>query len=231
MVKLESVNIPSILHNVRERFKKDLFMTNIGDILVLVNPYKWIDSYYTMDVVADFAGKPLDGGDDESNEDPHIFGIAAAAYRGITIAQRQNSKRSKGQAVIISGESGSGKTEATKKCLQYLTAVADGTVQAYLDRGGGGVSSFYPPPPFPLLAYSSHLPLTSSTSPTDRRSVAAQGAAQAACKQRDLRSHAKDLVFQPNLGSPRQRKDGEEQQLVALWKVDGDPIPARRDKR
>ena len=135
MVKLESVNIPSILHNVRERFKEDLFMTNIGDILVLVNPYKWIDSYYTMDVVAKFAGKSLDGGDDESNEDPHIFGIAAAAYRGITLAQRQNSKRSVGQAVIISGESGSGKTEATKKCLQYLTAVADGTVQAYVDQG------------------------------------------------------------------------------------------------
>ena len=136
MVKLESVNIPSILHNIRERFKRDLFMTNIGDILVLVNPYKWIDSYYTMNVVASFANAPLDGGDDENNEDPHIFGIAAAAYRGITLAQRQNAKRSKGQAIIISGESGSGKTEATKKCLQYLTAVADGTVQTYLMQNG-----------------------------------------------------------------------------------------------
>ncbi len=48
---------------------------------------------------------------------PHLFSIPAAAYAAIT-------NKGNPQAIIISGESGSGKTEATKKCLQYLSTVA-----------------------------------------------------------------------------------------------------------
>ena len=60
------------------------------------------------------------------SEPPHIFNIADGAYRGV-IEDKKN------QAVVISGESGAGKTETTKKCLDYITTVA-GSLEGVADK-------------------------------------------------------------------------------------------------
>ena len=111
MVKMNEVCEGSILYNLKQRFAKDEIYTNIGDILVSLNPYKWLDHYFT-DAQLDMLRRLADGDD----VPPHIWGIASRSYRGLL--DRQD------QSILISGESGAGKTEATKKCLAYFAKVA-----------------------------------------------------------------------------------------------------------
>ena len=113
MVKMQDVNEATILHNLFLRFKEDLIYTNIGTILVSVNPFKWLDHLFTPEVIAEH--QKVEPGELTK---PHVFAIANAAYMGGTGPSGAD------QSIIISGESGSGKTEATKKCLQFFAEAA-----------------------------------------------------------------------------------------------------------
>jgi myosin heavy subunit len=111
MVRMADVNEATILRNLKTRFFKDLIYTNIGTILVALNPFKRIDCYGKK-----FAEEHKNTPPGEQS-DPHVFQTAANAYRGKSVERRN-------QSIIISGESGAGKTEATKHCLQYFAMVA-----------------------------------------------------------------------------------------------------------
>ncbi|XP_071797205.1 unconventional myosin-XV-like isoform X2 [Asterias amurensis] len=109
MIQLRDLHEGSILFNLKTRFDKGLIYTYTGSILVAVNPYKLFD-IYGIDTVKKYQGKTL------GNLPPHLFAIANGAY-----ARMQQTD--KNQCVIISGESGAGKTESTKLIMQYLAAV------------------------------------------------------------------------------------------------------------
>ncbi|XP_062841982.1 unconventional myosin-XV [Trichomycterus rosablanca] len=109
MTQLEELHEAAVLLNLRKRFERELIYTYIGSILVAVNPYKMYNIYGT-DMVLQHKGHAL------GENPPHLFAIANAAYTKMMDA-KQN------QCIIISGESGSGKTEATKLVLRFLTAV------------------------------------------------------------------------------------------------------------
>ena len=115
MVKMEDVNEATILHNVRMRFEKDLIYTNIGTILVSVNPFKWMTELYAAHQVERF--QVITPGE---LTPPHIYAVANAAMMGIRDEEQD-------QSIIISGESGAGKTEATKKCLQFFAETTSKT--------------------------------------------------------------------------------------------------------
>ncbi|XP_069686515.1 unconventional myosin IC isoform X2 [Periplaneta americana] len=98
----------AFVDNLRKRFKENLIYTYIGQVLVSVNPYKNLNIYTPEDIKqyrnTHFFEAP-----------PHIFAVSDTAYRSLT-------EENRGQCILISGESGSGKTEASKKVLQFIAA-------------------------------------------------------------------------------------------------------------
>ncbi|NXT29456.1 MYO15 protein, partial [Syrrhaptes paradoxus] len=97
----------SVLLCLKKRFHRNLIYTYIGQILVSVNPFKDL-SIYSEDVATQYRHGTL------SKNAPHIFAIAEMAYM---LSQSEEQE----QCVIISGHSGSGKTEAAKAIVRYLT--------------------------------------------------------------------------------------------------------------
>ena len=112
MVKMPEVSAGHILSNVAKRMAMEKIHTNIGSILVLVNPFKWMNHLYSIEHV-----KRYQNAAPGEVTPPHIFQTAGTAYRQLVEYGAE-------QSIIISGESGAGKTEAMKKCLQYFAEVA-----------------------------------------------------------------------------------------------------------
>jgi myosin heavy subunit len=111
MVKLGDLNEAAILHNLRLRFQQDDIYTYIGPIQIACNPYKalpWFTSAYVTKYHERNPAEQLP---------PHVYELANNALRNMLDHKR-------GQSVVISGESGAGKTESTKLVLQFLAEVA-----------------------------------------------------------------------------------------------------------
>jgi myosin heavy subunit len=110
LVLLEELTAPYILNLLKTRYSQDMIYTNIGTILISLNPYKPLP-IYTPESIERYKSRGL------NEMSPHVFIIADQAYRDMVDANRN-------QSIIISGESGAGKTEATKQALQYVAEVA-----------------------------------------------------------------------------------------------------------
>ncbi|XP_064007807.1 myosin XVB [Pogoniulus pusillus] len=118
LTRLEEICESSVLLCLKRRFHLNLIYTYIGQILISVNPFKDL-SIYSEDVATQYHQGTL------SNNAPHIFAIAEMAY-----SLSQSSEQE--QCVILtspacSGRSGSGKTEAAKAIVQYLTMLYQGS--------------------------------------------------------------------------------------------------------
>ncbi|KAF3703274.1 Myosin-6 Myosin heavy chain 6 Myosin heavy chain, cardiac muscle alpha isoform [Channa argus] len=107
---------PAVLFNLKERYAAWMIYTYSGLFCVTVNPYKWLP-VYDAEVVAAYRGKK------RSEAPPHIFSISDNAYQYM-LTDREN------QSVLITGESGAGKTVNTKRVIQYFASIAA--------VGGGG---------------------------------------------------------------------------------------------
>ena len=106
---LPNLDEPNILHSLRVRYWKGIVYSYTGPILIAVNPWRSVDIYNINQLEAYKAGKL---------KSPHIFGVATKAFKDL-MANRKN------QCILISGESGAGKTESTKYVLQVLTVAGD----------------------------------------------------------------------------------------------------------
>jgi myosin-1 len=111
MVLLSKLKEDEIMENLRKRHQNDVIYTYISNVLISVNPFKIIPGLSDLDQVEKYRGKF------RHELPPHIFALAEAAYRGLT-------QDGESQCVIISGESGAGKTEAAKLIMQYIAAVS-----------------------------------------------------------------------------------------------------------
>ncbi|KAL5596575.1 hypothetical protein BROUX41_006800 [Berkeleyomyces rouxiae] len=110
MAELTHLNEASVVHNLSMRYQSDMIYTYSGLFLVTVNPYRPLP-IYTNEYINMYKGR--------SREDtkPHIFAMADLAFRNL-VDEGLN------QSILVTGESGAGKTENTKKVIQYLAAVA-----------------------------------------------------------------------------------------------------------
>ncbi|UMM12122.1 hypothetical protein L5515_001062 [Caenorhabditis briggsae] len=111
MSMLTCLNEASVLHNLKQRYFSNLYYTYSGLFCVVINPYKRIP-IYTDSIAEQFKGKK------RKEMPPHVFAVTEEAYRSM-LQERDD------QSILCTGESGAGKTENTKKVIQYLAYVAN----------------------------------------------------------------------------------------------------------
>uniref|UniRef100_A0A8C1DJ69 Unconventional myosin-VI n=1 Tax=Cyprinus carpio carpio TaxID=630221 RepID=A0A8C1DJ69_CYPCA len=114
------LNEGTLLNNIRVRYSKDLIYTSVANILIAVNPYFDIPKLYSPETIKSYQGRSL------GTLPPHVYAIADKAYRDMRVLNMS-------QSIIVSGESGAGKTENTKFVLRYLTT-SYGTCQDIDER-------------------------------------------------------------------------------------------------
>jgi myosin heavy subunit len=120
LVVLSYLHEPGILWTLRNRFRDDTIYTNTGPILIAINPFKNLHMYSKEKVeMYRLAGES--GIDVASQMKPHVFKVADNAYRNMVHALEGNCKAD--QSILVSGESGAGKTETTKFIMRYLADV------------------------------------------------------------------------------------------------------------
>lgn len=101
------LNEATLLNNVRIRYSKDRIYTYVANILIAINPYFEVPDLYTSANIKRYQGKSL------GTLPPHVYAIADKAFRDMKSLKES-------QSLIVSGESGAGKTESTKYILRYL---------------------------------------------------------------------------------------------------------------
>uniref|UniRef100_A0A671REU4 Unconventional myosin-IXa-like n=1 Tax=Sinocyclocheilus anshuiensis TaxID=1608454 RepID=A0A671REU4_9TELE len=126
LCNLPDLNEKTLLDNLRSRFKQEKIYTYVGSILIVINPFKFLP-IYNPKYVKMYDNHQL------GKLEPHIYAVADVAYHAM-LQSKQN------QCVVISGESGSGKTQSTNFLIHHLTALsqkgfASGVEQIILGAG------------------------------------------------------------------------------------------------
>uniref|UniRef100_A0A8C0GB23 Myosin X n=1 Tax=Chelonoidis abingdonii TaxID=106734 RepID=A0A8C0GB23_CHEAB len=116
MAALVDLHEGSIMHNLFQRYQQNKIYTYIGSIVASVNPYKTIPGLYDRTAVEQYSKHHM------GEIPPHIFAVANECYRCLW-------KRHDNQCVLISGESGAGKTESTKLILKFLSAMSQHSLE------------------------------------------------------------------------------------------------------
>jgi len=144
LINLPYLHEPAILHCLQTRYRDGAIYTFTGPILLAVNPFQALplytsqilEQYYTAGMLK---SQGIDGGSvtKSTNLGPHVFSIADAAYREMMRLVNNRSGSGADQTILISGESGAGKTETTKIVLRYVTTV--GNPQGVMEATSGSI--------------------------------------------------------------------------------------------
>ncbi|KAM9737324.1 unconventional myosin-Ig [Menidia menidia] len=118
-VLLDEVTMEQFMENLKLRFEKGRIYTYIGEVVVSVNPYQQMD-IYGKDTVDAYRGREL------YENPPHLYAVSDAAYKAMK-------RRAKDTCIVISGESGAGKTEASKYIMQYIAAITNPSQRAEVE--------------------------------------------------------------------------------------------------
>ncbi|KAF1878464.1 hypothetical protein Lal_00047133 [Lupinus albus] len=111
LMQLSYLNEPSVLYNLQYRYNQNMIYTKAGPVLVAINPFKKVP-LYGNDYIEAYKCKAI--------ESPHVYAITDTAMREMM-------RDEVNQSIIISGESGAGKTETAKIAMQYLATLGGGS--------------------------------------------------------------------------------------------------------
>lgn len=114
LADLENLDEDTLLQHLKIRFNRKVIYTYVGEILVTVNPFEWIDGIYGADKMSQYRNIG-----NKNSLPPHVFATADLAYSTMVSSNKD-------QVCVISGESGAGKTEAAKKFVMQLVNVSNG---------------------------------------------------------------------------------------------------------
>ena len=112
----------AILYNLKDRHGKGFPYTRTGDIIIAVNPFQWFTDIYTEKVRNRYARALVwdnTEGDPRSTVDPHVYETSALSYKGLAFDDMD-------QSILVSGESGAGKTETVKICMNHIASCQQG---------------------------------------------------------------------------------------------------------
>jgi len=154
LITLTHLHEPAVLHCLRKRFDQDKIYTNTGPILIALNPFKSCKSLYSDTIMKRYwergeaqmlmggSGEGNSGGGgsrDDFNLAPHVYDLADGTYRSMMLKidlARAGEKCD--QSILVSGESGAGKTVTTKFIMQYLATLSERRAEAKaIDELGG----------------------------------------------------------------------------------------------
>ncbi|XP_058264169.1 unconventional myosin-Va isoform X2 [Hemibagrus wyckioides] len=121
LTALSYLHEPAVLHNLRIRFMDSkLIYTYCGIILVAINPYETLP-IYGADIINAYSGQSM------GDMDPHIFAVAEEAYK-------QMARDGRNQSIIVSGESGAGKTVSAKYAMRYFATVSGTSMETSVEE-------------------------------------------------------------------------------------------------
>ena len=128
MCDLPSLHEAAILYNLRARHHRCLPYTRVGDIVIAMNPFQWLQGLYADDVREQYVdrlvwregntgGSGSAAGDDpKAGLAPHVYETSSSAYRGLAVDDTH-------QSILVTGESGAGKTETVKIIMSHLASI------------------------------------------------------------------------------------------------------------
>jgi myosin-5 len=122
LTSLSFLNEPAVLHAIRMRYAQLNIYTYSGIVLIATNPFQRVDNFYTPDIIQAYSGKS------RGELEPHLFAIAEDAYRCML-------RDEKNQTIVVSGESGAGKTVSAKYIMRYFATVEDPDHPRKISRG------------------------------------------------------------------------------------------------
>ncbi|KAM3925891.1 unconventional myosin-Va isoform 3-T3 [Leptodactylus fuscus] len=121
LTALSYLHEPAVLHNLKVRFiDSKLIYTYCGIVLVAINPYEQLP-IYGADIINAYSGQNM------GDMDPHIFAVAEEAYK-------QMARDERNQSIIVSGESGAGKTVSAKYAMRYFATVSGSESEANVEE-------------------------------------------------------------------------------------------------
>ena len=120
MIEIDELNHATVLYNLFTRYSREDIYTYVGPTLLAINPFKPLNHKYPPGIIEDY--KTIVNADEDNINDvmrslqPHVYAISAYAHWSMTSSKTR-------QAIVISGESGAGKTESARQCMAFLTSL------------------------------------------------------------------------------------------------------------
>jgi len=126
MVELPFLHEAAILYNLKKRHKEGKPYTRTGDIIIAINPFQWFTELYTDKQRVKYSNKIVWENHGETDPrkfvEPHVYETSALCYKGLHFTKVD-------QSILVSGESGAGKTETVKIAMNHMASVQRGKVQ------------------------------------------------------------------------------------------------------